>query len=52
MATRPRATHDIRPATSADADAMAARILDLALGEGDAEPRDDIAVVAIKLPSA
>jgi hypothetical protein len=34
-----------------DADGLAARVLDLALGEGYGEPRDDIAVVAIKLPA-
>jgi serine phosphatase RsbU (regulator of sigma subunit) len=34
-----------------DADGLAARVLDLALGDGHEEPRDDIAVVAIKLPA-
>ena len=29
---------------------MAAGILDLALGESDEEPRDDIAVLVIKVP--
>jgi PAS domain S-box-containing protein len=33
-----------------DADGLAARILDLALGDGAAEPRDDIAVLVIRVP--
>jgi serine phosphatase RsbU (regulator of sigma subunit) len=37
---------------SLDADGLAARVLDLALGEGLAEPRDDIAVVVIKVPES
>jgi serine phosphatase RsbU (regulator of sigma subunit) len=45
-------TASLASASGMDADAIAARLLDIALGDGDAEPRDDIAVLVVKVPEA
>jgi serine phosphatase RsbU (regulator of sigma subunit) len=41
---------ELAPVSDLDADAIATRVLDLALGDGSLEPRDDIAVIVIKVP--
>ncbi|MFL5884393.1 MAG: SpoIIE family protein phosphatase [Thermoleophilaceae bacterium] len=43
-------THMLEGAAGLDADGIAAMVLDMALGDSDAEPRDDIAVLVIKVP--
>src|SRR5947207_8623136 len=45
-------TAELNGASGLDADGIAERVVDLALGESRLEPRDDIAVLVIKVPAS